>query len=57
MSIAPRRVCVNFLGGAGHGLKTSMYGKKVFLCCYFFCEGTNSWCFGAWSDLKELEDS
>ena len=28
MSVALRRGSVDFVGGAGHGLKTSMYGKK-----------------------------
>ena len=41
----PEKEDCRFFGGAGHGLKTSMYGKKVvLLCCYCFFRGADSWC-------------
>ena len=55
MSVALRKVCVNFVGGAGHGLDTSMYGKKLFYFAVIFSIEVLT--HGAWSDLKELEDS
>ena len=53
MSVAPRRGSVVFVGGAGHSLKTSMYGKKS---C-FIIVSLEVLIHGAWSDLKESEDS
>ena len=53
MSVASRRGSVDFVGGAGHSLKTSMYGKES---C-FIIVSLEVLIHGAWSDLKELEDS
>ena len=50
----PEKGRVNFVGGVGHSLNTSMYGKKLFYCAVILSIEVLT--HGTWSDLKKSED-